>query len=438
MFIHATQPVRPRKSATVTARCRVQCRSGRVRARGPRGQRQRTDDRHRSTILQCGLTPVNRLCTLRRSAEAPDRWRRTHARTKRPARAGTPAGLVRGHRHRRSLQQPGRLDGAERRAPTTAAERRGAQRRRVAERQAKTLEIAYLSFAVANSYDAPMLAAAQAAAAAGNAKLTVFDANLDPAQQTKQLQDAVASGKYDAIITQPLYGPAWCGRHAAIDAGIAIGNIDQILGTDNTTAESQIPGMMANVAFVPSTLGRKIGELVVAACAEKAATRATSATSGRSRRPRSTRPCGQAFDEVTASHPEIKVVAEGESFYTTALGLKAAQDMLQAHPDLTVIVGADQAITGAVQAVGPDKGQDRPRRLRRRRDRPAGHQERPALRHGHADARDRRPPRHRTAHQRDPDRDPGAGMDPLDSLPEGGVVTKANVETFLPLAEWPG
>ena len=29
-------------------------------------------------------------------------------------------------------------------------------------------------------------------------------------------------------------------------------------------------------------------------------------------------------------------------------------------------------------------------------------------------------------------------MDPLDSLPEGGVVTQANVDTFLPLAEWPG
>ena len=24
------------------------------------------------------------------------------------------------------------------------------------------------------------------------------------------------------------------------------------------------------------------------------------------------------------------------------------------------------------------------------------------------------------------------------SLPDGGVVTKANVDTFLPLAEWPG
>ena len=31
----------------------------------------------------------------------------------------------------------------------------------------KTLELAYISFAVANSYDAPMLAAAKAAAAAG-------------------------------------------------------------------------------------------------------------------------------------------------------------------------------------------------------------------------------------------------------------------------------
>src|SRR3954447_3886774 len=134
---------------------------------------------------------------------------------------------------------------------------------------AKTLEIAYLSFAVANSYDAPMLAAAQAAAAAGNAKLTVFDANLDPAAQTRQLQDATASGKYDAIITQPLYGAGLVPDvEKAIAAGIAVGNIDQVLGTDMTTPNSQVEGLSANVAFVPSELGRKIGELVVTACAD--------------------------------------------------------------------------------------------------------------------------------------------------------------------------
>ena len=30
------------------------------------------------------------------------------------------------------------------------------------------------------------------------------------------------------------------------------------------------------------------------------------------------------------------------------------------------------------------------------------------------------------------------GIDVLADLPDGGVVTKSNVETFLPLAEWPG
>ena len=213
------------------------------------------------------------------------------------------------------------------------------------------LEIAYLSFAVANSYDAPMLAAAQAAAAAGNAKLTVFDANLDPAAQAKQLQDATASGKYDGIITQPLFGAGMVdGVKAAIAAGIAVGNIDQILGSDQTTAESQVEGLSANVAFVPSTLGRKIGELVVKACAEKAVTPCNVGYIYSVKAAALDTTLRIAFDEATAGK-DIQVVGEGESFYTTALGLKASQDLLAAHSDLTVIVGADQAITGAVQAV---------------------------------------------------------------------------------------
>jgi ribose transport system substrate-binding protein len=303
----------------------------------------------------------------------------------------------------------------------------------------KTLELAYLSFAVANSYDAPMLAAAQAAAAAGNAKLTVFDANLDPAAQTKQLQDAVASGKFDGIVLQPLYGAGLVtGAQDAIKAGVQIGNIDQILGTDNTTADVQVDGQLVNVVFVPSELGRKIGELVVKACGDanpcnvgyiysvKAAALDASLR--------------DAFNKATAVNPNIRVVAEGESFYTTALGLKASQDMLQAHPDMTVITGADQAITGAVQAVA-DAGLKGKVKLVgygggaiafqgiASGDRYGTVMQAPATEGRVGVQMFIEAIRSKTA---------AKGVDVLADLPDGGVVTQDNVQTFLPLAEWPG
>ena len=78
---------------------------------------------------------------------------------------------------------------------------------RPARAAAKPVRIAYLSFAVANSYDAPMLAAAKAVAKAGGGKITVFDAANDPKKQFAQLQTAGSSGQYDAIIVQPIFGP---------------------------------------------------------------------------------------------------------------------------------------------------------------------------------------------------------------------------------------
>jgi ribose transport system substrate-binding protein len=304
---------------------------------------------------------------------------------------------------------------------------------------AKTLELAYLSFAVANSYDAPMLAAAQAAAAAGNAKLTVFDANLDPAAQTKQLQDAVASGKFDGIVLQPLYGAGLVtGAQDAIKAGVQIGNIDQILGTDNTTADLQIEGQLVNVVFVPSELGRKIGELVVKACADANPCNVGYIYSVKAAALDTT--LRDAFNKATAVNPNIKVVAEGESFYTTALGLKASQDMLTARSDLTVITGADQAITGAVQAVA-DAGLKGKVQL-------VGYGGGAIAFQGIASG-----DRYGTVMQAPATEGrlgvqmfieairsgtPAKGIDVLADLPDGGVVTKDNVQTFLPLAEWPG
>jgi ribose transport system substrate-binding protein len=213
------------------------------------------------------------------------------------------------------------------------------------------VQIAYLSFAVANSYDAPMLAAAQAAAADNNAKLTVFDANNDPKTQYSQLQNVISSGTYQGIIVQPIFGTGLTDLVSqAIAKGIKVVNIDQILGPNLSTAQPQVQGLSANVTFVPTDMGTKLGKLTVQACASK-----------------NLNPCKigylydikassldiaiqKAFTAAIAGSP-VTVVAEGQDFFTPAGGLKAVQDMLTAHSDLNAVVGSDQGIEGAVQAL---------------------------------------------------------------------------------------
>lgn len=216
----------------------------------------------------------------------------------------------------------------------------------------ETLQLAYLSFAVANSYDAPMLAAAQTAAASNNAELVVLDANNSPDAQFQQLEDVLASGQYDGIIIQPIVGSTLIPTiEAAIADGAQIAVLDQILGEDLTTSEAQVDGLAANVVFVQSEIGRKQGELVVQACEEFALDPCNVGFLYNIKVSSLDTAIKTAFDEVIADHSQIQVVTEGEAFYTPALGLAAAQNMLTARDDLNLIVGADQGIDGAITAV---------------------------------------------------------------------------------------
>lgn len=213
------------------------------------------------------------------------------------------------------------------------------------------LNIAYLSFAVANSFDAPMLASAQAVAADNNAKVTVFDANNDPQAQYTQLQDVITSKKYDGVVVQPIFGTGLVDLvKQAVDDGIKVVSINQILGPDMNTNEPQVPGLSASVAIPATQLGKNLGEQTVAACAA-----------------RNLDPCvigylydikasaldvaiHDAFNEAIKGSP-VQVAAEGESYFTATVALGAVQDMLTAHPEIQVITASDQGIQGAVQAI---------------------------------------------------------------------------------------
>ena len=215
----------------------------------------------------------------------------------------------------------------------------------------KTATIAYLSFAVDNSYDAPMLAAAQAVASADGATLKVFDANNSPQTQYDQMQTVINSGQYNGIITQPIESTGLVSLvKEAIGKGIKVVNMDQILGSSLSTAAPQVAGLSANVTFVPTTIGTQLGQQVIAACASKKLS-----------------PCkvGYLYDIKASSldtaiygaftaaikGSPVQVVTFGQSYFTPTIGLTAVETMLQATPGLNLIVGSDQGIEGAMTAL---------------------------------------------------------------------------------------
>jgi ribose transport system substrate-binding protein len=303
----------------------------------------------------------------------------------------------------------------------------------------KHLSIAYLSFAVENSYDAPMLAAAQAVAADNNATLKVFDANNSPQTQYSQLQDAINSGQYQGIIVQPIFGTGLTSLvKQAIGKGIKVVNMDQILGPDLSTDKPQVPGLSANVTFVPTEIGTKLGNLVVQAC-----------------KAQNLSPCKVgylydikasaldvaihgAFAKAIAADPSVTVAAQGQSFFSPTVGLTAVQNMLQANPGLNLIVGSDQGIEGGAQALA------------------AAHKTGKVILVGYGASAAALQGVASGAWYGDVAQAPASegrlavvamikalrdgkssgGIDPVAGLPDGGVVTKANASQFT--AEWPG
>ena len=212
---------------------------------------------------------------------------------------------------------------------------------------AEPFQVAYLSASSANTWLLSSRNEMEAVAAANNVEVTEFDAQFDPGLQTTQFQDVIASGAYDGVILVSINGIASAPDiAAAIDAGMEVVILNQVVGEDFSTSEPQVPGVSANVMAAPFVNGKRLGALTVLACADRD-------------------PCEVVYiygikglpiddaaraglDEVIADHPSISIVAEGEGQYLGPEGgINATQDILQVAPDFDVLVGADQSVQGA-------------------------------------------------------------------------------------------
>jgi ribose transport system substrate-binding protein len=216
-------------------------------------------------------------------------------------------------------------------------------------------KIAYLSASSANTWLQASKAAMEEIGAANGVELVEFDAQFTPGEQAKQIQDVIASDDYDGIIIAGIDGAALIpDLEAAIAAGLPVVVLNQVIGDKLDTAEPQFEGASASVMVPPLESGRLLGELTLKAC-EGVSPCDVVYFYGIKGTPIDTA-VKLGWDEVTASNPDIKVVAEAEGQYLGPdVALAAMQDVLQRSKDFSVVTGPDQAMVG-VQLALEDAG----------------------------------------------------------------------------------
>jgi ribose transport system substrate-binding protein len=215
----------------------------------------------------------------------------------------------------------------------------------------KTINIAVFLASAANTYwEAELLGAQDVVKKNPNVKLTTFDAQFTTNKQLSQLRDALVSGKYQAWFVGPNDGgPLTPTIKQAVAKGVKVGCSLVPCGPNIRDVNVQIPGQVifAGLGFYPN--GQQLGRLVVQGC-------------------QGIDPCKvlwlpglptlplevarqDGLYSVIKPHKNIKVVAVAAGGYLAAPALKATQNVLQAHPDLNVIVSSgDQMIAGAYKA----------------------------------------------------------------------------------------
>jgi ribose transport system substrate-binding protein len=215
----------------------------------------------------------------------------------------------------------------------------------------KAANVAYLPYAYTDFLQAEQEGIKEAVTPGGGS-VKVFNANFDPQKQIQQCNDAVTSGRYNAIVLAPVEGPSGvpCVT-AAKAAGIPVVSIESAVGTDPDDLNPQVDGVVASIVFSPKSNAAKLVKIAKLACQDldpcniiaEVATPTDTFTN-------------VAVDEVAKQVPNAKILQKVSGQYDPSVIAKAFPDALAAHPEANVFLSAADsqalAVVPAVKSAG--------------------------------------------------------------------------------------
>jgi len=211
------------------------------------------------------------------------------------------------------------------------------------------LKIAMFMPAVNTSYLQANIKGAQDEAAKVGATISVFDAKFDPMNQLNQMQNAIQTKQYNAFIVFPLAGQVICkvATEEAPKAGILVSSYHfSLCHTTFEVDEKQwAPGTLQYVGgassypvflnyvteIIKTNPGpQKVGILTGLELADD------------------TLRIKRVIDELKTKYPQFEIVDNQHTDYTIPDAQKHAQNMIQTHPDIGIIITTYSNISRAV------------------------------------------------------------------------------------------
>lgn len=216
----------------------------------------------------------------------------------------------------------------------------------------KETKIAFFVEGTNNSAVAASVDAAQKKAKELGVKLDVFDGKFDAVTQRNQMQNAL-NRDYNAWVVGAVDGNLVCSmvtEQAPAKNIVTATYVLPICGRNaNEGAELWAPGTTTYVGGTETP--RAFKTIMERAIAENPGPQKVGVITGPELNP-ITQSFDKALAEIKSEHPEFQIVQEARTDYSTPVAREKAVPMLQANPDLSVIITAFSNMSrGAVSAL---------------------------------------------------------------------------------------